>query len=446
MSSPGVAAGSAPPSGSTSGSEGLNKMPGIFSNYRLRRYAGRGLLFLAPIVSLGCRATTIEVLKPWQIFPSDAAIVADSGPVQPECSSGIALNQSCDVSSSCCSGLCALDFTPKLTCRPTPGCVGFGGACSHAGQCCSLACASTDSGTGVCVTDVVCAAIGDACQVATDCCSQICTAGKCANPGPPPPPTPACSAAGEICAAPGECCSGACMSGFDEASRCQLLPGCREQGELCVSAADCCSGECTLEKSGISRCSQLRACSILDVKACNRQVGDTCTKSDDCCSRSCVTTTDSVSRCTPTAGCRQSCDLCSRNADCCSNNCAPDADNVMRCATATACMPEGEVCMRDDQCCQAPTPLRCLEDPKGLKSKRCVVDPATSVCLQDGTSCAVASHCCGGHCLPAPDGGYVCSSACVQEAEPCTSRADCCVDHSDCISIAGRRECRLMIH
>jgi hypothetical protein len=104
------------------------------------------------------------------------------------------------------------------------------------------------------------------------------------------------------------------------------------------------------------------------------------------------------------------------------------------------------VCAKDDQCCQTQGTTHCLEDPKGFKAKRCKLDGPGVTCLADGSSCALASRCCSGHCLPNPSGGYSCASTCSDEGQPCTSRADCAGAHSDCLVIEGKRACHETVH
>jgi hypothetical protein len=408
----------------------------------------RYFVLLAAVGVLQCRATAFDVLMPRVHSMADASVggaPAGGSSSIPECVEGIATDQSCEYSSQCCSGLCSLDSRAELTCRPTPGCLGVGRACSLASECCSLACAAGDGGVGTCVESGLCAVIGSACSVNLDCCSNLCDTGQCADPGASPP-GPRCATAGEVCSEAGECCGQVCNSDSDERAWCQLLAGCRVQGELCAAANDCCSGWCNTEKSGISRCAALGPCTVSDAKPCTAQVGDTCKNSDECCSHVCIgAVSDAVNRCAPAPGCRAVCDLCVHNSDCCSNTCVASADGVSRCSPAGNCLPEGETCTRDDQCCQTASKMRCAEEPKGLKGKRCVIDDPAVPCLTDGAGCALASRCCGGRCLPSANGGFVCASECVKENQPCTSRADCCDSRADCIAVDGQRVCREMI-
>lgn len=413
---------------------------------RRRAVVPSTLLLIAVASGVRCRATTLDLLTPRTHSIADASVggsATDSGPAL-ECAEGISANQACEYSSQCCSGLCDLDYLATLTCRPTPGCLGVARSCSLAAECCSLGCDAVDGGGGTCIENALCSVIGADCVANRDCCSNLCDAGACADPGPMPP-EPRCGTAGEVCGAGADCCGQVCNSSIDERQRCQLLAGCRVQGELCVSAEDCCSGLCSAEKPGISRCAAPGPCTLGDVKACSAQVGDICKNSDECCSHVCIATSDGLNRCAPSPGCRPACDLCVQNADCCSNNCAVDSDGVSRCVRAGDCQPEGETCTRDDQCCQTTSKMRCVEEPKGLKGKRCVIDDPGAACLSDGAACALASRCCGGHCLPSSHGGFACASACATEGQLCTSRADCCGAHADCLAIEGQRACRELI-
>ncbi len=397
---------------------------------------------------VGCRETSLEILRPQsKVIPAQGSGGAGSGggSVGPECSTLTSIDQSCNNSGECCSGLCALDPKATLTCRPTPGCLGLAQSCSLAGQCCSLSCEASDGGPRAC-GESLCRIVADQCGDNADCCSGLCSAGLCTALGPPPPPgPPACSPAGEMCTTPADCCSQVCNSSNDEITRCQLLPGCREQGELCLTGADCCGSACSPDKSGVLRCSSLGPCAPADTKPpCDRQVGDVCKNSNECCSRVCVSTSDGISRCAPAPGCRPGCDLCTQNSDCCSNLCQANPAGIGRCAVPTGLLPEGEVCNTDAQCSQDLGVAQCVEDPTGLVAKRCRVNGPASI--DDGAVCSLASRCIAGHCLPASEGGYTCSSTCVPENQPCTARADCCVQHSDCLSVAGQRVCRETIH
>jgi hypothetical protein len=432
----------------------MHQFPCNEEKARSRRGWGRGLLTMAAMVAslavLCCRETSLEILRPpSKVIPAKGSGGAAGGSPGPECTNLASVDQPCSSASECCSGLCALDSLSTSTCRPTPGCLGLAQACSLAGQCCSLSCEVSDGGPGACGDGVsrLCAIVSNECQENADCCSGLCSAGLCAPLGPPPPPgPPACSPAGEACNAPADCCAQVCNPSTDEANpnRCALLPGCREQGELCLTAADCCDSVCSPDKSGVLRCASLGPCPTADTRPCDRQVGDVCKNSNECCSRACVATTDGISRCAPAPGCRPGCDLCTQNSDCCSNSCQVNPAGIGRCAVPTGLLPEGEVCNTDAQCSQDLGVTQCVEDPTGLTAKRCRLNgPAF---LDDGAACSLASLCKGGHCLPASEGGYACSSTCVQENQPCTARADCCVVPSDCLSVAGQRVCRETIH
>ena len=407
----------------------------------VERICGRGLLLFA-LACVSCRAATLTVLE-----PADQSKPADSGPQMPadagalQCSSGIATDMACTRSGDCCSGYCALDSLATLTCRPTPGCLGLGRSCTHASQCCSLYCSANDSGQGTCSESGLCAVLDQTCQNNADCCSNLCTNGRCADPGPP-----ACRVAGESCGTSADCCGQVCNTSLDEGNRCQLLPGCRVNGELCAGGADCCTGTCNADKMGVYRCAGLGPCTMADNKGCTRAVGEVCKNSDECCTRVCIATTDGISRCAPAPGCRPECDLCQTNTDCCSGLCQTDAMGTYRCAATEGCQPEGEVCDKDGDCCQTAKPTHCVEDPKGLKGKRCRLDVPAAECLGEKANCSLASRCCSGHCVPGSDPGFSCTTQCATEGQPCTSRSDCCMANADCIALQGQRACRESIH
>ena len=402
------------------------------------------ILVTLTLCCLGCRASTLTVLMPEDqskpgLGDSGSPMSTDAG--VPECTSGIATDMPCTQSNACCSGYCGLDALATVTCRPTPGCLGVGRSCARASECCWLACATNDSGQGSCSESGVCTVLNQPCQNNADCCSNLCTDGHCADPGPPP-----CHVAGESCGAAADCCGQVCNTNLEESNLCQLLPGCRVTGEVCALASDCCTANCTAGKTGVYRCAALGPCTMADNKPCAKQVGDVCKNSDECCTRVCIATTDGISRCAPAPGCRPGCDLCQVNTDCCSGLCQADATGISRCTVTQGCQPEGEVCDKDGDCCQTAGTMRCIEDPPGLKGKRCRLDVPATQSLGDGADCSLASRCNSGHCTPAPGLGFTCASQCSAENQPCTSRSDCCVTNADCLAIQGLRSCKELIH
>jgi hypothetical protein len=86
-----------------------------------------------------------------------------------------------------------------------------------------------------------------------------------------------------------------------------------------------------------------------------------------------------------------------------------------------------------------------VEDPKGTRGKRCRLDVPASECLADGTTCALASRCCAGHCVPDSALGFVCSSVCSADGASCTTGADCCGPGSDCVVVDAERVCAALI-
>ncbi len=348
---------------------------------------------------------------------SDAGCAGRLGPDEP-----------CTRSDECCSGVCALDPTSKLSCRPATGCASLGEACGRAGACCSLGC----GGAGLCGT-AVCASAGETCAANSDCCSDFCENELCAPTGA------SCLPAGERCSEPQDCCSDDCVEGPNAELRCGLLQACRVYGETCETDSDCCSTRCqVLGDHGY--CDVLAECTSSDGKKCKAEVGEICKDDAACCSRSCQKTGQGAKRCAPSGACRAQCESCTQDAECCSGTCLLGADGARRCSPASVCLPAGEVCDTDDQCCGSSPKPRCYEDPSGLGAKRCHDAPAGSPCAEDGTSCQLASQCCGTFCS-FESAALVCSSQCRQDGESCTIRTDCCGQFSDCSSIGGTRIC-----
>jgi len=345
----------------------------------------------------------------------------------------------CETSGACCSGLCALDPTSKLTCRPANGCLGVGGPCGFAGACCSLACTST-GGAATCGASPLCVPAGGSCASADDCCADQCVAGKCIAT------SASCKPAGETCAGNPDCCGRVCSTAGDGQQRCALLQGCRAQGEICASPADCCSSTCAFDANAVGHCAALPSCMTNDTKACASQVDDVCAGNDDCCSRQCLPTSDGTTRCVAAGGCRTQCELCASSADCCSGSCVSISASVSICQASGACGKDGEGCMANPQCCAVGPGLGCVENPPAGGFHRCHSQPVSpDGGAADGLACALPDECSSGLCLP-QSGPLQCSASCVADGFACTDRADCCDPFADCMNEQGSLVCAPLIH
>mgnify|MGYP001450429475 CR=1 FL=1 len=339
-------------------------------------------------------------------------------------------DQKCADRDECCSGLCDLDPTGTLTCRPATGCLDVGALCTHAGACCSLSCETAGDGSKRCNLGL-CASTNSTCTDDADCCGHRCDGAQCSNS------EALCAAAGESCDKNEQCCSGSCDTLATGQPRCALLQACRVRGETCVDSADCCSGRC-VERGSLGLCEDLAQCTSADGKPCSRQVGEICKDDGECCSRKCSKTSQGPKRCAATGGCRARCEICTQDAECCTQKCVLGADGARRCAPPIACLPLGEICDTEAQCCATSSKPKCEDNPKGVGAKRCF-DP-NAQCMNDGAACTLASQCCGGHCVP--NGGSLrCTSTCVADGAACTIRADCCGQFSDCLALDGQRKC-----
>jgi hypothetical protein len=92
-------------------------------------------------------------------------------------------------------------------------------------------------------------------------------------------------------------------------------------------------------------------------------------------------------------------------------------------------MASGEVCWTGQaaNCCpQGTDGGQQLCEPTILGVRRCFAPGTPDECIPDGGECNFADECCGGLCLPDPDGGYFCSDTCVPVEGACTTSADCC--------------------
>jgi hypothetical protein len=398
------------------------------------RGAGAALLALGLVGIASCEVE-LEVLA--SAAPDDAGLeadvandaVVDAPPdaVTETGGCGIA-GARCEGDAECCSGVCDLDATAQVTCRPATGCLGLGQPCAFAGACCTLSC------DGAC-TIGNCASIGELCQTDADCCSHDCAGGSCQGQ------SLGCLPAGESCAENDDCCGRLCLDTGDGAVRCALRTACRVEGEVCGADSDCCSGACGEIEPGFGFCIPLAACTSGDGKSCSRQVGELCKGDGDCCSRVCLGPPELGKRCAPSGGCRAQCELCTADGECCSGSCLPDASGVLRCAAADGCLKEAEICETDGDCCVTKGKARCSDDPGGpTGARRCHGQDPPAPCLGGEAACALGSACCSELCLPA-GGGYACELECMPDGKACTIRADCCGLFSDCVAIDGMRVC-----
>lgn len=179
---------------------------------------------------------------------------------------------------------------------------------------------------------------------------------------------------------------------------------------------------------------------------CEGQLGDECKDWKDCCSGTCLTAEDGKKRCGRAAPCGSYCELCSVDTDCCSGRCADDGTGTgtWRCHTGE-CRVQGELCGGDADCCQGAGPGRCVEDPVGLKAKRCRLDSSGPPCIADGVRCALAAECCGGYCIGGGKPEPTCASACVPNEAPCTTAADCCTPEARCEATVDEPICHVAI-
>jgi hypothetical protein len=165
-----------------------------------------------------------------------------------------------------------------------------------------------------------------------------------------------------------------------------------------------------------------------------RMAGEPCDASYQCCSDLCADPGDGISVCQLPSGCRPDLEACQQASDCCSLECAEDPVGNWRCDRNIGCHESGQVCGEGTyryytQCCNAESErdaALCLPTAPG--SSRCYSAASVEACIEDHQPCAFSGECCGGFCLPDPDGELLCGSECLSEDGSCTTHADCCQD------------------
>lgn len=184
------------------------------------------------------------------------------------------------------------------------------------------------------------------------------------------------------------------------------------------------------------------ACGFPTVAACTAPLEAECREPRECCSGACVKGADEKKRCTrpPTVVCASYCERCEMSADCCSGRCEPDELGALTCMSGD-CLAQGEICAGDVDCCQQAGPARCVEDPKGLRSKRCRLESSGPPCTADGSRCSAADECCGGYCIYGGRRDPVCASSCVDDGQRCTVAADCCSASAECVVVGTESLC-----
>ncbi|MBN2191565.1 MAG: hypothetical protein JW751_02015 [Polyangiaceae bacterium] len=171
------------------------------------------------------------------------------------------------------------------------------------------------------------------------------------------------------------------------------------------------------------------SCAPPAAPACVAQLGEECRDEKQCCSGACLVAEDEKKRCVRAAACASYCETCEDAGDCCSGSCQDDGTGRLVC-WSRACLAQGEICRSDAQCCVEAGPVRCVEDPAGLKTKRCRLDSSGPPCVGDGVPCSENTECCGGYCIGEPE--PVCTAACVADGELCAAATDCCSPGATC--------------
>gem|GEM_PF-6247162 len=185
-------------------------------------------------------------------------------------------------------------------------------------------------------------------------------------------------------------------------------------------------------------------CAPPGVALCEAQLEQECRDAKQCCSGACLLAEDEKKRCARVTSCASFCEDCSVPADCCSGRCEDDGSGRTVCWSGT-CRAQGELCSDDADCCSEAGPVRCVEDPVGLKSKRCRLDSSGPPCVGDGARCATAADCCGGFCIGGGRPEPVCASACVPDGGACTTAADCCSSAATCEGEEDGLVCTLVV-
>jgi hypothetical protein len=308
--------------------------------------------------------------------------------------------ETCTTPADCCSGQCEIVAGGARECVGAGFCGGEGDPCIFSVDCCSLWCSG-----GVCAVGSTCGVVASTCTTGTDCCSGICTGGTCSSIGG------VCGPLGETCSSAGGCCSGFC-----DAGHCAFSFFCGAEGEVCDEGGDCCNDICDdyVSPADPGRCAFLGGCDT---------VGQPCTGNRACCSLACVDPGTGTRVCTYLSGCRPMGELCVTDADCCGSRCRSDDGGLsMRCQNPPGCQPAGEMCGTgaSNNCCGGNENCR----PTIAGVSRCW-SPGWTVCLPEGSVCAIGDECCSGVCAQWPDGIFRCG-ACSPEGGSCATDFDCC--------------------
>lgn len=181
------------------------------------------------------------------------------------------------------------------------------------------------------------------------------------------------------------------------------------------------------------------SCSLPSVPPCILQLDEPCKADHECCSGACVAGADGTSRCQSVAACKSYCEACSDSSECCSGRCVGDALRIAVCHSG-ACLAQGEICAKDGDCCAEAGPAHCVEDPKGLKTRRCRLDSSGPPCALEGTRCGRGAECCSGFCVGGGKKELSCAASCVLAGAPCTTTVDCC-SSAECRPVGGVNTC-----
>jgi hypothetical protein len=186
------------------------------------------------------------------------------------------------------------------------------------------------------------------------------------------------------------------------------------------------------------------SCAPPAAAACEGQLDDECRDAKQCCSGACVVADDDKKRCARAVSCASFCEDCEAAEDCCSGRCEEDGTGRSVCWSGE-CRAQGELCEEDADCCAEAGPVHCVEDPVGLKSRRCRLDSSGPPCVGDGARCAEAGECCSGFCVGGGKPEPVCARDCVVDGDPCTTSADCCTLSASCAGDGDTPVCGVVV-
>lgn len=186
------------------------------------------------------------------------------------------------------------------------------------------------------------------------------------------------------------------------------------------------------------------ACAFYPEPACARQLGQDCGNEHECCSGACVAGLKAKKSCAAAISCKSYCETCQLADECCSGSCEPDDRGALRCVSST-CLREGEICNKPEDCCTDEGAVKCEEDPKGLKTKRCRLEASGLACVANGFKCNAAEECCSGDCVASGAKDSTCKATCYAAGEPCDESLPCCASDAQCVG-KPTPSCQTIMH